>query len=281
MANLLERRNMMMPISDAWLNKQTMQVLLTAFGADGPAVIKETKGYLSNIAVGDINNAYTLAGFINEDPMMVCNLGLEPQLAVLPAMPIRWILGDGNAKIYTGITNYDRIVLNVIFDSFPGCNVFGYGYADNGVTRRKNFSFNSSSYPTFGFGDGESGYYQTSGGWYLNTIYEIEAIFQANFYSELKQDGIRLYSGTASRTGEIECSVMGINNNNGLGTGGMKGKGREFVLYNGNDIVGHFVPFKRSGAMELLNFVSGTIATRVGTFTEYYTLPNGTPWTPS
>ena len=40
------------------------------------------------------------------------------------------------------------------------------------------------------------------------------------------------------------------------------------------------VPLKRNGNFEMVDLVSGNLATRVGTFTEFYELPDGTPWTP-
>ena len=57
-----------------WLTKETKQAILGAFGDDGKAVINATNAYLNGIAASDRDKATALAGFINEDPMMVCSL---------------------------------------------------------------------------------------------------------------------------------------------------------------------------------------------------------------
>ena len=92
--------------SKNWLYAATKQAILGAFGArDGAAVIAATNAYLNALAAqgaaGKIK-ATALAALINEDPMMVCSLGLEvPGVA----MPIRWLDNQGSgANIDTGIT---------------------------------------------------------------------------------------------------------------------------------------------------------------------------------
>ena len=85
-----------------WLMPATKQAIMVAFGAtDGAAVINATNAYLNALAAQGAagkSKATALAGFINEDPMMVCSLGLEvPGVA----MPIRRLQGDGKAYINT------------------------------------------------------------------------------------------------------------------------------------------------------------------------------------
>ena len=86
-----------------WLSHAAKQAILGAFGDDGWAVIKATNAYLNGIAASDRDKATALAGFINEDPMMVCSLGLEPELTTLPSMPIRLMDNNGTAYINTGV----------------------------------------------------------------------------------------------------------------------------------------------------------------------------------
>lgn len=83
-----------------WLKGSAIQAIMDAFGVDGKAVIAATNEYLNGIAASDKAKATALAGFINEDPMMVCSLGLEPQGVT---MPVRWLVGDGTAYITTQI----------------------------------------------------------------------------------------------------------------------------------------------------------------------------------
>lgn len=87
------------PLVKNWLSASTKQAIVAAFGAsDGKAVIRATNAYLNQLAATDPTKASALAGFINEDPMMVCSLGLEPQGVT---MPIRYLRGDGIAYINT------------------------------------------------------------------------------------------------------------------------------------------------------------------------------------
>lgn len=88
-----------------WLTIATQQAILGAFLDDGMAVIIATNAYLNQLAASGQagkDKATALAGFINEDPMMVCSLGLQPDLTVLPAMPIRFLKNTGDCYMDTG-----------------------------------------------------------------------------------------------------------------------------------------------------------------------------------
>ena len=86
------------------LTEAAEQAIRGAFGQrDGWAVIKATNAYLNQLAASGQagkDKATALAGFINEDPMMVCSLGLEPQGVT---MPIRLMDNNGTAYINTGV----------------------------------------------------------------------------------------------------------------------------------------------------------------------------------
>lgn len=77
-----------------WLTGATKRAILAAFGvSDGTAVIKATNRYLNVLAATDPTKAQALAGYINEDPMMVCSLGLSVEGVT---MPIRYLdFADG------------------------------------------------------------------------------------------------------------------------------------------------------------------------------------------
>ena len=98
---------------------------------------------------------------------------------------------------------------------------------------------------------------------------------------ELKVNGVS--KGTASKgtPDNTKIFIFGANcrSHNGY-YGGIQSRLGHLRLYTPSGDVGWFVPFIRSGVMECLDIVTGAIATRVGTFTESYTLPDGTPWTP-
>ena len=90
------------------LGYEAKQAILGAFGQrDGTAVIKATNAYLNQLAASDMDKATALAGFINEDPMMVCSLGLEVEGVT---MPIRVIGTTDGAYINTEIipNNYSH-----------------------------------------------------------------------------------------------------------------------------------------------------------------------------
>ena len=80
-----------------WLKHAAMQAIMDAFGvSDGTAVINATNQYLNQLAASDRDKATALAALLNEDPMMVCSLGLSVEGVT---MPIRWIKGDGTAYL--------------------------------------------------------------------------------------------------------------------------------------------------------------------------------------
>ena len=97
-----------------WLMTATAQAIIAAFGAEeGIAVISRTNDYLNQIATTDPQRAQLLAGFINEDPMLVCSL--------VETSKTRWLETDGLACIqtqtilngYSNITSYCNVPANL------------------------------------------------------------------------------------------------------------------------------------------------------------------------
>ena len=74
-----------------WLLSPTKQAIVAAFGAEGTEVIAKTNDYLNRIATTDPQRALQIAGFIKEDPMLVCSL--------VETSKTRWLVGDGKAYI--------------------------------------------------------------------------------------------------------------------------------------------------------------------------------------
>ena len=84
-------------IGGKWLTHATQQAIIAAFGAEeGIAVIRRTNDYLNALALTDTQRAQQLAGFINEDPLLVCSL--------VETSKVRYLSSDGTAKIDLGIT---------------------------------------------------------------------------------------------------------------------------------------------------------------------------------
>lgn len=97
--SVLLRRYYQLLSSWNWLKGATIQAIVGAFGlTDGAAVIKATNAYLNVLAATNSTKAQALAGFINEDPMMVCSLGLQPQGVT---MPDRWLIVNDHAYVDT------------------------------------------------------------------------------------------------------------------------------------------------------------------------------------
>ena len=85
-----------MVIGGKWLLSATLQAIVAAFGsAEGTEVIAKTNDYLNRIATTDPQRALQLAGFINEDPLLVCSL--------VETSKTRWLVGDGKAYVDTNI----------------------------------------------------------------------------------------------------------------------------------------------------------------------------------
>ena len=265
-----------------WLTGATNTAILAAFGqTDGKAVIKATKAYLNALAATDSNKATAIVGFINEDPMLVCSLGLQPQGV---QMPIRKLIPNSGSYIKTtvnartdelsfdciadlrGMTGYPATLFGVINSYTAGSGMYGFiNHRVGGNAFR--YGAHNSNYVA-------SGVANNTDNVHLEGIVTDKAI-------ELKLNGVS--KGTASKgtPDNTEIFIFGANcrSQNGY-YGGNQSRLGHLRLYTPSGDVGWFVPFIRSGVMECLDIVTRNIATRVGTFTESYTLPDGTPWTP-
>ena len=136
-----------------WLSASALQAILGALGqTDGMAVIQATIAYLNQLAASDRDKATALAGFINEDPMLVCSLGLEPQGMSIP-MPWRVIRSYGNEYIDTGyvITSNNtsaKLRCSYMGDN-GGANVF-FGHSENNNVRYAFWCGSNRSYLNVG-----------------------------------------------------------------------------------------------------------------------------------
>ena len=91
-----------------WLQSATLQAIVAAFGsAEGTEVIAKTNDYLNRIATTDPQRALFLAGFINEDPMLVCSL--------VETSKVRYAIGGVSCQFSTGIVPTDTMQINSMF----------------------------------------------------------------------------------------------------------------------------------------------------------------------
>jgi len=245
------------PSGRDWLWAATKAAIVGAFGQrDGKAVINATNAYLNQLAASDMDKATALAGFINEDPMMVCSLGLSVEGVT---MPIRWLVGSVS-------------VADMNLNTFDWC--------------KYKFKYNTSKYTSFGSRLGASGtsglivhagytsgnivrtYMRPTSDWVTRfsnispgVIYELEHNF-ANNVMILNGTSVALqWDRTALAAATMACGT----------------DDSYMTSIETND---------RIMALSIQNGVIGWVDTltcnfHAGTGTIEYTLPDGTPWTPS
>lgn len=121
-----------------WLTAEARATIIEAFGfEDGTRVINATNEYLNNMAVDYPDKAATLVGFINEDPMMVCSLGLEPQGVT---MPTRFgIVSVSGVKIVTPFYATPQAEFNAIVYYSGGMISLGTRSKDEGMAGAHSF----------------------------------------------------------------------------------------------------------------------------------------------
>ena len=259
-----------------WLSKAAKQAIVGAFGQrDGTAVINATNAYLNQLAASGQagkDKATALAGFINEDPMMVCSLGLEVELTTLPKMPIRFIKNDanGNAYIDTGtrylpgysveaeyqiIQNLDN--MNFVIGSYAAGNRYAIRAIDGGGGVW--IQFGSGNVCQVGTGFGKHKVIMAEGTCYVDgTAY-------ANSYS-LSDNGVNLYLFRASGGTYPSYSRIAYTK---VGSG-----------------IREMYPFIRNGVFGMIDVLHDQLYTNAGSgqFTEefgWYVGETFVPWTPS
>lgn len=252
----------------------TKAAILAAFGqTDGKAVIKATNAYLNALAENDPNKASALAGFINEDPMLVCSLGLQPQGVT---MPIRFIHGGYTNQVSTGIVPTTTMVINAKFrmNSVTLYHpVFQQGYiseeamttrciAVNGNSNMLNFTLCKK---TGGGGKAVTFDYNVSGRWMDMQMNDTQVIVNGTTYvftetdRGSKNDNPIWLLGRGDSYGATDIDIQ------------------LFQTIDG-DNKHTFVPFKDGQNCYIIDIESGNKIQ--GSFTIAYTLPDGTPWTP-
>ena len=110
-----------------WLLSATKQAIVAAFGsAEGTEVIRKTNDYLNRITTTDPQRAQLLAGFINEDPLLVTSL--------VETSKTRWLVGDGKAWIDTGV---------IYADGFYGENLCEFKFTRTNIGNYQLFGINA------------------------------------------------------------------------------------------------------------------------------------------
>ena len=251
-----------------WLKAPAMTAIYGAFGQrDGWAVIKATNAYLTQLAASDRDKATALAGFINEDPMMVCSLPLTISIT----MPQRRLIPNSGSYIKTtvnartaelsfdcvadlrGMSGYPATLFGVI-DSYNGGSGM-YGFINHGT------GGNAFRYGTYNSNYVASGVANNTDNVHLEGIVTASAI-------ELKVNGVSKGTATKGTPDNTNIYIFGANcRQMGGYYGGNQSRLGHLRLYTPSGDVGYFIPCMHDGAAECLDLVSGTIQERVGSFT--------------
>ena len=238
------------------------------------AVIKATNAYLNGIAASDRDKATALAGFINEDPMMVCSLGLEVELTVLPAMPIRGCYSNGTAGNYmtTQLFPTDastlKITFNIARNSSGGVQwVFGAETSNYGP-RFGVWGTGTQLNLRFGGSGTTGGVMTTLSGYTTSSIVTVERRSDKGIYV----DGV--LQGTPTYTQDVICRTFLYDmnyNETQSDKGPLTGSIMEFEMDEHK-----YLPFKRNNVMGMLDLTTDTMAPIFGSFSETFLFPDGT-----
>lgn len=249
---------------NVWLTDATTTAILAAFGVvDGKAVIKATNAYLNALAATDTTKASALAGFINEDPMLVCSLGLQPQGV---DMPIRTLVGNGTSYLKSGFTPRSGVEFTITYHTF----LVKY-------SSRQIEGWNSGQW--WGINGNRSTFGQNG----------IGASFNVNELSEIQirytgSGGTPLYLNDTKAGGTPGFAAAEFNayHINGWNNECMRDKRADVIIVENNSEVKHFIPYlnKTAEKVRWFDLLSESFGNQVGEFTEAFYLPDGTPWTP-
>lgn len=241
-----------------WLLPLTQQAIVAAFGAEGTEVIRKTNDYLNRIATTDPQLALLLAGFINEDPLLVCSL--------VETSKTRWLVGDGKAYCNSGIIGNQNItikarakMLNKTSVSTYQC-VFGSRTANN--NREVDVAFIYPSGYFTGFGNTSQDYIAGGG---VDVITDFELSKEGAWIN-----GTKVMNGTNNVfTTPTEIALFSRHDQGALNARPLNGA-ISYVEF-GGDTQAHFVPcYTKAQGSGMLDIISGTFypnANTRGSFT--------------
>ena len=237
-----------------WLLSATLQAIVAAFGAEGTEVIAKTNDYLNRIATTDPQRALLLAGFINEDPMLVCSL--------VETSKTRWLVGDNVARIELGtmtLTAEAEIEADIMATKNGWNTPFGLNSWINGYGIFYNQDYTIRPWWA------NNNYSATIAGctWAEETRSHIK--MRAGYF---ENNGTVFYNQAVTKTNQTAMFYLyrcgGSSNffRGGLGAVRLQDKSQEVDF--------HLLPFIRNGENGMLDIISGTFypnANTSGSFT--------------
>jgi hypothetical protein len=253
-----------------WLTAATKQAIMDAFGVDGTAVIAATNEYLNGIAAqGQAGEAKAtaLAGFINEDPMMVCNLPIEVSIT----MPQRRLIPNSGSYIKTTVNartaelSFDCVADLRGMSGYPA-TLFGVIDSYNGGSGMYGFINHGTGGNAFRYGAYNSNYVASGVANNTDNV-NLEGIVTASAI-ELKVNGVSKGTATKGTPDNTNIYIFGANcRQMGGYYGGNQSRLGHLQLYTPSGDVGYFIPCMHNGVAECLDLVSCIIQERVGSFT--------------
>lgn len=235
----------------------TLQAIVAAFGAEGTEVIAKTNDYLNRITTTDPQRALLLAGFINEDPMLVCSL--------VETSKTRWLVGDGVAWI---ATTFIPAATDLVKYQFMPLAI-GEGNASICGARNKAGTGGTGSYNDWIINNQlRVDWASSSGATYANGV----ILENGNAYEVESKKGLCIVNGKQAYKGTVSSEVLRcplylftVNNEGEPAICAKIGFG--YLLKEGSI---HLVPFIRNGENGMLDIISGTFypnANTQGSFT--------------
>ena len=245
---------------NVWLTDAATTAILAAFGqTDGKAVIKATNAYLNALAATDPNKASALAGFINEDPMLVCSLGLQPQGVTMPIRLATIRNKSVSDHLYNGLilpTPFSQVGKMEMTILAPHNNTMILSGATSNTDMNGYYSFGGNN-------SLKAGTITRIGTWTLNVLVSVGL----NFTTNTKAQNIRI-AGWTHTSWNYDLTI----------------KQWDILAVDDTTPLYQLVPFKtKEDEICFLNLVDLTLHHNVYTdpFTESYVEQDGvTPWTP-
>ena len=256
-----------------WLKPATKQAILGAFGDDGKAVIKATNAYLNGIAAqgqAGKDKATALAANFNVWIPLYVPEDKDIMYSLVPTLGKRRWLANGNTGAYvkTGIKPTKNSTVKITYKTSVNSTTYPFVFGAELASRSSRFgtwSTTSTIAPRFG-------------SWSENIARNITGIpvtVERRADGKGYIDGVYRADSVINEDINFEVYLYAMNDNDrGVTSDGapMNGAICEF------EMDGHvFIPIRRNNVMEWIDLTTGTLATRVGTFTEVIEPTPSTP----
>ena len=180
----------------------------------------------------------------------------------------RWLVGDGTGYFKTGIIVTTNVDISVKYKHNGATNVYQQVFGSRGTNTSHTFGFYIHHVAQNGVILDIGGQRNTITIIANKNIEHTYRYYNGKFYC----DNISQNVTKGNNMPTVELYLMALNIDGSESYDMCAGIAAFFDI---KDTADHrFIPFKRNGQMELLDLVSGNLATRVGTFTELIETPS-------